>query len=254
MTTPSEYLWQQWREEHDASARAQLLSQHLGLVHHVVRQIAARVGDAVAFDDLIGAGTLGLVQAFEGFDATKGAAFSTYATTRIRGAVLDELRAADWRPRSVRTRVRELHATAEALARTLGRAATPDEVAAALQIDVATYWRWHADGETTTMMPLDAPVPSSERGNVTLAEMIPDADGPAPDAPLEEEESKRVLREAIAGLPEQQRTVLALCYFEELTLRQIAEVLHVTESRISQVRTAALKRLRELLAADGFTP
>ncbi|MBP7621117.1 MAG: sigma-70 family RNA polymerase sigma factor, partial [Gemmatimonadales bacterium] len=80
----------------------------------------------------------------------------------------------------------------------------------------------------------------------------PDADGPAPDAPLEEEESKRVLREAIAGLPEQQRTVLTLCYFEELTLRQIAEVLHVTESRISQVRTAALKRLRDLLTADGF--
>lgn len=254
MTSPSAFLWQRWRDEQDASARAQLLSQHLGLVHHVVRQIAARVGDAVAYDDLIGAGTLGLVQAFEGFDAAKGAAFSTYATTRIRGAVLDELRAADWRPRSVRTRVRELHATAESLARTLGRAATPDEVAAALQIDVATYWRWHADGETTTMMPLDSPVPSSERGNVTLAEMIPDADGPAPDAPLEEEESKRVLREAIAGLPEQQRTVLALCYFEELTLRQIAEVLHVTESRISQVRTAALKRLREILAADGFVP
>ncbi|MBP9899614.1 MAG: hypothetical protein KBF28_14645, partial [Gemmatimonadales bacterium] len=74
MTTPSEYLWQRWRDEHDASARAELLSQHLGLVHHVVRQIAARVGDAVAYDDLIGAGTLGLVQAFEGFDATKGAA------------------------------------------------------------------------------------------------------------------------------------------------------------------------------------
>ena len=107
MTSPSEYLWRRWREDQDASARAQLLSQHVGLVHHVVRQIAARVGDAVAFDDLIGAGTLGLVQAFEGFDAAKGAAFSTYATTRIRGAVLDELRAADWRPRSVRTRVRE---------------------------------------------------------------------------------------------------------------------------------------------------
>ena len=191
MTTPSEYLWQRWRDEHDASARAELLSQHLGLVHHVVRQIAARVGDAVAYDDLIGAGTL-------------------------------------------------------------GRPATPDEVATALQIDVPTYWRWHADGETTTMIPIDAPVPSSERGNVTLGEMIPDADGPAPDAPLEEEESKRVLREAIAGLPEQQRTVLTLCYFEELTLRQIAEVLHVTESRISQVRTAALKRLRDLLTADGF--
>jgi RNA polymerase sigma factor for flagellar operon FliA len=249
--TPSEQLWQRWRDDADASARAELLAQHVGLVHHVVRQIAARVGDALGYDDLIGAGTLGLVQAFEGFDLTKGTAFSTYATTRIRGAVLDELRAADWRPRSVRTRARHLHATADELARTLGRTPTPDEVAEALGVDLLTYWRWHADGEQSRMLPLDAPMPSSERGTVTLADMLPDHEAEAPGAPIEDAEERAALREAIAALPEQQRTVLALCYFEELTLRQIAEVLHVTESRISQVRTAALKALRQHLTAAG---
>lgn len=251
MSSPTDALWERWRSHDDAAARAELLGQHLGLVHHTVRQIAARVGDAVAFDDLIGAGTLGLVQAFEGFDPAKGAAFSTYATTRIRGAVLDELRAADWRPRSVRARVRELHAAAGELARTLGRAPTPDEVAAAMGIDLATYWRRHAEGEVTTTLALDEPVPSSERGTVTLAEMLPDSEAEAPDAALEEDDTKRLLREAITGLPEQQRLVLSLCYYEELTLRQIAEVLHVTESRVSQVRTAALKTLRLRLATDG---
>ncbi len=251
--SPTETLWQQWREDGDPEARAELLSQHLGLVHHTVRQIAARVGDSVAFEDLVGAGMLGLVQAFEGFNPDRGAVFSTYATTRIRGAVLDELRAADWRPRSVRTRARNLREKSAEISRETGRAATPNEVAEALEIDLPTYWRWHGDGEQAVMVPIDAPLESSVRGGVTLGDLIPDSDAPAPDAPITEDEERKAVREAIESLPEQQRTVLALCYFEELSLRQIAEVLHVTESRISQVRTAALKTLRQRLVADGVT-
>ncbi|HEY3934410.1 MAG TPA: RNA polymerase sigma factor FliA [Gemmatimonadales bacterium] len=243
-------LWRRYRETGDPEARAELLSQYQGLVHHTVRQIAARVGDAVEFDDLLGAGALGLVRAFEAFDSSRGTAFTTYATQRIRGAVLDELRAADWRPRSAREQGRQVQQAETALAQDLGRSPSPTEVAARLQVDLDTYWGWKEQSRGATMMPLESNAPGHEPGGVTLAERIADRSQIGADARLEDEQLRVLLRDAIGTLPEQQRVVLALCYDEELNLRQIAEVLHVTESRVSQVRTAAIRNLRTRLAEE----
>jgi RNA polymerase sigma factor for flagellar operon FliA len=244
-------LWEQYRITGDPETRAELLSQYIGLVHHTVRGIAARVGDAVEFEDLVGAGSLGLVRAFEGFDPSRGTAFTTYATQRIRGAVLDELRAADWRPRSAREQARSIQQASAAITQETGRPAAPAEVATALGIDLDTYWRWQAQGSSTTIVRMQEPDANTERGVTTLADRIADPNAAAPDAALERDETCAQLREQIALLPEQQRVVLALCYDEELSLRQIAQVLHVTESRVSQVRTAAIKNLRERLVLES---
>lgn len=241
--TANDQLWQEYRANRDPEIRAQLIGQYLGLVHHVVRQIAVKVGDAVAYEDLVGAGMVGLVVAFEAFDLDRGTAFTTYATQRIRGSVLDELRAADPRTRQLRDRGRELQRCERELHEQLDRMPRPDEVAARLGIELSTYWEWKEASASPVHVPLDSPVMPEPRAR-NLVEVLP-AEMPAPDAGILAEEKLEQVRNAIAFLPEQQRTVLALCYFEGLTLRQIAEVLQVTESRISQVRTAALKALRQ---------
>ncbi|HXE56686.1 MAG TPA: FliA/WhiG family RNA polymerase sigma factor [Gemmatimonadales bacterium] len=249
MSTLTDALWQRYRTDGDPDARAQLLDRYLGLVHHVARQIGARVGSAVELDDLIGAGTLGLVQALESFDLDRGLAFSTFAMRRIRGAILDELRSRDWVPRSVRAKTRQVAATVARLEGRLGRTPEPREVAEALAIDLETYWRWRQEIDGATLVSLDGWVSADDREAGTLEETLADASADEPDAPLYQEETEASLKAAIARLPAKERTVLALYYYEELTLRQIAEVLHVTESRVSQIRTQALRRLRERMAA-----
>jgi RNA polymerase sigma factor for flagellar operon FliA len=240
----TEALWERYRATGDPGAREAILGQLMGLVHHTAGQIARRVGDAVAYDDLVGAGSLGLVQAFGGFDPDRGVSFVTYATTRIRGAVLDELRAADWRPRSVRTRARELESAASGLHASLGRPPRHVEVAKALDIDPATYWKWRGDAETGAVVPLDERAGGPTGDRTPLADRLADPAAVSPDHALEESERAVQVQAAIRELSEQQRTVLSLCYYEGLSLRQVAEVLHVTESRISQIRTAAIRNLR----------
>lgn len=244
----TETLWQRYQATGDPEARASILGQLVGLVHHVARQIAARVGDGVSYDDLVGAGSLGLVQAFGAFDPARGATFVTYATTRVRGAILDELRAADWRPRSVRTRARELGTAVATLHRALGRPPSHDEVATAMAVDPVLLVQWQRDAAGGGTVSLDDAGDGSDGSVTPLAERLPDPQAESVDHRLEEAERMDAVQEAIATLPEQQRTVLALCYSEDLSLKQIAEVLHVTESRISQVRTAALRTLRARLA------
>lgn len=240
-------LWERYRRNGDPEARAAILAGLVGVVHHVARQIANRVGDAVDYDDLVGAGSLGLVQAIGGFDPDRGVAFVTYATNRVRGAILDELRAADWRPRSVRERARRIGLATRELQERLERDPTVDEVAASLEIDPETYWRWRGDAEVRAVIPLDSALAQEDGEGVALGERIADEDVPLPGVELEREEQQRLLREAIADLPEQQRTVLALNCYEGLSHRQIAEVLHVTESRVSQIRSAAIRALRSAM-------
>lgn len=241
-------LWQRYRETADLDARRQLLDRYLGLVHHVARQVAARVSDVVELDDLVSAGTLGLVQALEKFDLARGLAFSTYAMRRIHGAILDELRSRDWVPRSVRSKGRQLAAAVAQLESRLGRAPEPAEVAAALSIDLPSYWRWREEVDGAVLVSLDGGVPLDHTEAATMSEAMADRNTEAPGAALEEQETLAALRIVMGMLPPRERMVLALYYYEELNLRQIAEILHVTESRVSQIRTQALKRLRQRLA------
>lgn len=245
MTTVTDALWERYQEHGDAEARRELLDQYLGLVHHCAREMGARIGHAVEFDDLLGAGTLGLVQALEGFDRSRGLAFSTYAMRRIRGAILDELRSRDWRPRSVRAKGRQLASVVTALESRYGRTPEPAEVAQALGIDLLSYYRLRQDVEGGTMVSLAGPVARGGGDTLRLEDTLADPAGEADVRAVGREDTHRHLREAIASLPPRERTVLALYYYEELNLKQIAAMLHVTESRVSQIRSQAIRRLRE---------
>lgn len=244
MTTVANALWHRYRETGDPDTRTLLLERYLGLVYHVARGIHQRVHHAVEFGDLVSAGTIGLVGALETFDIDRGFAFSTFATQRIRGAMLDELRACDHRPRSVRDHARQLDAAATALRAERDRPPTPTEIAGHLGIDLATYWRWKDESATGSPTGLDTP----EDGGTTPADRIEDLRAILPDENIQQRESAAILRQAIADLPLRARTVLTLYYYEELNQRQIAEVLHVTESRVSQIRSETLRLLRTRLA------
>lgn len=247
MTDLIDALWTRYRRTGDPHARAQLLDRYLGLVHHSAHQLARRVSRDVEIDDLIGAGTLGLVQALEGFDPSRGLAFSTYAMPRIRGSMLDELRTRDWMPRSVRTRSRQLQHARAALQHRLGRQPEHEEVATALGIDMPTYWRWQQDVDGRVMLQFDAGGDDGDDRSPRLAESIADVLAEDPVETLADAETLDRLRDAFGRLSQRDRLVLSLYYYEELNLRQIGEVMHVSESRISQIRTRALRRLRELV-------
>jgi RNA polymerase sigma factor FliA len=245
MTSVTDQLWERYTGTGDPEARQELLDRYLGLVHHCARDTANRIGNAVEFEDLVGAGTLGLVQALEGFDLKRGLAFSTYAVRRIRGAILDELRSRDWRPRSVRVKGRQLAAVVSALQVELGRAPEAQEVAIAMGVDLPTYYRMKEDVEGGVMLSLAGAVARGGDDALRLEDTLADEDSDAAITRVGQNDRVRRVKAAIAGLPARERTVLALYYYEELTLKEIAEVLHVTESRISQIRTQALRRLRE---------
>ena len=248
-TMPGE-LWQHYRETADPDARRQLLELYIGLVHHVAREMARRT-KAVELDDLISAGTFGLIRALDSFDLSRGLAFSTYAVRRIRGAILDDLRSQDWAPRAVRVKARRLQVATMALEYRLGRSPRPEEVAEQLDIDVSTYWRWRDDTASRTVVSYEGETGSRPTGATALQEVLEDPNTPTPGEDLGRREEIRILRDAIARLPEKERSVMALYYYEELNQRQIAEVMHVTESRVSQIRTQALKRLRTRLVPAG---
>lgn len=245
-------LWARFQQCGDLDARQRLLDQHLGLVHHIARQIAERVPDGVELDDLVSAGTLGLTLALESFEPERGLAFSTYATPRIRGAILDDLRSRDWVPRSVRSKSRRIASAVGHLEGALGRLPEPHEIATAMGIDVDTFWKWQEDAENAVLLPLDGPIGTHDHESTTLSETLGDPLIPKPDQQLARNEEISALREAIGDLPPKERTVLSLYYYEELNLRQIAEVLNLTESRISQIRSQALQRLQGMLRPAGI--
>ena len=222
-------------------------SRYLGLVYHVAREVGIRT-PAVEVGELVSAGTLGLIRALDSFDLSRGLAFSTYAVRRIRGAMLDDLRSRDWTPRSTRIKSRQLAGTVAELQARLGREPRSREVAEALGVSLEGYWDWRRGAERGVMVSFDAPPAGAEQGAV-LEETIENPDAPLPDHAMMTEERTDGVKAAIARLPEKERTVLALYYYEELNLRQIAEVLHVTESRVSQIRSQALRRLRDRLGS-----
>ena len=231
----------------DAAARDAVLRQHLGLVYHVAKQLTRARANEVELDDLLSAGTLGLIDAFEHFDTSRGLAFSTFAAPRIRGAILDELRRLDRVPRSVRRKTRQIESTSNALAISLGREPGHAELAEGLGIDIETLWRWQTEREATQVVSMDGSQNSGE--DRFSGEWIAGSTGADIDDAITAGQEAAHLRDALLELPEQERTVLSLYYFEELKLNDIARILSVSESRVSQIRSKATQRLRRHLAA-----
>lgn len=210
-------------------------------------RIGARLVDHVDLEDLVSYGLFGLMEAIDRFDPERGFKFETFATPRIRGAVLDELRHLDWAPRQVRRRERRLKRTREELAHRLGRWPSTEEVAEHLELTEEQVAEAEADVSTSHLTHLDRPLGEAEDAG-TLRDVIVDPRAIDPAGTLEEEDARRELAEAIQGLGERERLVVTLYYYEGLTLQEIGEILEVTESRISQIHRAGVRRLQRRLA------
>ncbi|MFC4727311.1 RNA polymerase sigma factor FliA [Coralloluteibacterium thermophilus] len=231
--------------EYRAAARPSpgtLIEQHAELVRRIAHHLAARLPASVEVDDLIQAGMLGLIEASRAFDAEQGASFETYASIRIRGAMIDEIRRGDWVPRSVHRGARAAAAAIHRIEQANGRAAQPQEVAAALEMPLPDYLRLVENAARGHVLSLDA--------HVEDAGELPDirGGGPSPERALEREEFAALLATEIDGLPERERLVLSLYYEQELNLKEIGAVLGVSESRVCQIHGQAMLRLRGRLA------
>lgn len=237
-------LWRAYRRSRSTEVRDRLIERHLVLVKYVAARVAGRLPSHLTLDDLYSAGLLGFLGAVEDYDPEQGVEFSLYATPRIRGAIFDELRRLDWVPRAVRKRVREAERAIDTLWRRLGRQPTDEEIAAELRIGLPAYHRLLGQG--VTVISLDAPS-GTEDGRSGAWETLEDAGSPNPFAVLAAKERRAILGRIVDALPEQERRVMALYYYEDLTMRQVGAVLGVTESRVSQLHSSAILRLRAAL-------
>jgi RNA polymerase sigma factor for flagellar operon FliA len=245
-------LWKRYKEDGDERARERLVVAYAPLVKYVAGRMGSGLPAHVDEAELISYGLTGLISAIERFDLSREIRFETYAITRIRGAIIDELRTLDWVPRSVRARAREIERANVKLEAKLQRAPTDEEIAAELGIDTEELQASLLQISNSTIVALDElwSAPDASGDAVSLLDTLPDRDGPDPQALLDESELRDRIAEAIAALPEREKLVVALYYYENLTLREIGEVLGVTESRVSQLHTKAVLRLRSKLAAE----
>lgn len=221
-----------------------LLKRFAPLVRHVVERVATTLPRNVDHEDLYSAGVLGLLDAHAKFDAHKGVKFETYAVWRIKGAVLDQLRALDWVSRSMRRKARNLDGVTRKLDQKLGRAASEDEVAREMKMSRGEFYRLLDHVRGAVLVSLDESRSGDGDEPSTLADHLPDASAVDVQARLEEEQTRMVMLRTLDHLPEQERLVVALYYYERLTLKEIGRALGISESRVSQVHTRAMLRLR----------
>ncbi|MCK5006322.1 MAG: RNA polymerase sigma factor WhiG [Spirochaetales bacterium] len=244
-----EDLWRVYKKKKDTKIRDFFVKQYAPLVKYVAGKVAIGMPNNVEFDDLVGFGVFGLFDAIEKFDPDKHVKFKTYAVTRIRGAIFDELRTIDWVPRSVRQKTREVEETIRKLEASLGRAATDEEIAKSMRMEMKDFHHLMLKISGTSVLSLNEVWYSGEDNDkMSIVESIESPSSLNPDSIVEKEEIKRIIVEAINELPEKEKKVLVLYYYEDLTLKEIGEVLEVTESRISQLHTKAILRLRAKLS------
>ena len=241
-------LWKSYLASPNIKDRKKLVLHYLGLVKYVAARLAAGLPDSVEMDDLVGAGMMGLMKAVEAFDASKDVKFETYALSRIRGAMLDELRSLDWFPRSIRRKARRISQATEELEGSLGRSPTDGEMARHMDLDLHDFYRMAGEVSKSTLLSIEEEIRTRLDGTyTTIQDMLPDMKIPPADDLLETKETKGILRELLVGMPERERLVLTLYYYEELTLAEIGEVLGVTESRVCQIHGKSIQRLKTRL-------
>jgi len=228
-----------------AEEREQLILEHLPQVRLIARRIHDRLPGSVSLDDLVSTGILGLISAIDRFDPTQNVKLKTYAEYKIRGAILDSLRGLDWAPRQQRKRAKQIEAAISAVEQRLHRSPTEEEIAAELGQSIEEYHEWLVDSHGLTLGSLESASPDEENNN--LLKYLADSEDAWPSRLLERNELQNLLAEAISQMPEIEKTVLSLYYHEELTLREISKIVHLHESRISQLKTQAILRLRSYM-------
>ncbi|MGE3961793.1 MAG: FliA/WhiG family RNA polymerase sigma factor [Dehalococcoidia bacterium] len=236
-------LWQRYFDEQDPAVREQLILQYAPLVKYVMGRLAISLPSILDYEDILSFGTIGLIEAVERFDHTKGVKFETYAIARIRGAIIDALRSLDRLPRSVRQKARDANEAILRLTNELGRDPTDEEVAEAMGIAPGAYRQAQVEASWITVS-LDTLGASDGEEDTGGAMAVADPDGEDFSADLERQELIGDLALAIRDLPDREQLILSLYYKEELTMREVSEVLGISESRVCQLHARALTRLR----------
>ena len=247
-------LWARYKATQGRNARDQLILHYSPLVKYVAGRVGVGLPQNVDQADLVSYGIFGLIDAIEKFDPERGFKFETYAISRIKGSILDELRSIDWVPRSVRAKARSLENAYAKLEAKLHRAPTDGELAEALDLSEAQLQQLLSQVSFVGMAALDEMLAGGDRGeSVTLGDTIADS-GRGPMSTSESEETRQLLAETINRMPDREKLVLTLYYYEALTLAEIGEVLSVTESRVCQIHTKAVLQLRSRIAAAEREP
>lgn len=240
--------WERYLKDRDPDARRRLLNRYLPLVRNVAGRMAINFPRSVELCDLINTGVIGLIEAFRNFDPERGVKFETYAVPRIRGAILDELRSLDWVPRSTRAKAREIERALLAFENKQGRPPSDDELAKALNLSVDELHLSLEDVSKTTLLSLDEMIFREEDNRqVPRIETVEDEGANIILRDLERSELQAFLVIAIERLTDQEKLVIALYYYEELTLKEIGEVMKISESRVSQIHTKAVLKLRGMV-------
>ena len=244
--------WRLYKELGDTRARDKLILAYSPLVKYVAGRMSSGLPAHIEEGDLVSYGLLGLIGALERFDRSRNIKFETYAVSRIKGSIIDELRALDWVPRSVRSWARKVEAAVTRLENRLMRAPSDEEIAAELEVDVDDFQNILNQISCASVVALDEFWDSSGPGQdrVNLIDTIEDTEAPDPSRAYRIQAIKETLAAAIERLPERERIVIGLYYYEGLTLKEIGEVLGVTESRVSQLHTKAVLRLRGRIKED----
>ena len=232
----------------DPQAKELLIMEYASVIKYIAQRIATRLPPHISVEDLMNAGVIGLIDAIEKYDPSRDNTFKTYAEFRIRGAMLDELRALDWVPRSIRQKEHALDRAYEELERELGRSAADEEVATALGIELNDFYEWLNQVKGVSLLSLEAlGLRSTDGDSVNLLDVIPAQDSQNPARMLQVQRLKELVARAIDDLPYQEKVVISLYYYEELTMKEIGKVLEITESRVSQIHTKAIFHLRTKL-------
>ncbi len=230
-----------------AATRDRLIMEHAPLIKYIVNRIAQRLPSHVDLDDLMNTGVIGLMDAIEKYNPEKNCKFKTYAEFRIKGAILDQLRSLDWVPRSVRQKSRRLEAAYNQMEQKLGRAASDEEVADELGVEIRKFHELLNQVRGISLVNLDEVRSASDLEKKNLIDVLEDTSGEDPLTSLNFDEMKKTVAEAIGNLPDKERLVISLYYYDELNMKEIGKILDITESRVCQIHTKAVLRLRAKL-------
>ena len=245
-TVDTDKLWSEYQKKPTQEIREQLILAYAQLVKLVAGRLSMYLGHNVEFDDLVSYGIFGLIDAIDKFDMDKNVKFETYASLRIRGAILDQIRKMDWIPRTVRQRQRKIDEAIKVVEMRTGKAATDEEIAVELGISGDELLGWQSQLKVTNVVSLNE---FEEAGQEPIFESANRNRFAQPEEVIEEQELKQKLVESLELLTEKERMVIELYYYEELTLKEISLVLEVSESRVSQLHTKALVKMRKKMGA-----
>lgn len=229
------------------TTRDRLIMEHAPLIKYIVNRIAQRLPSHVDLDDLMNTGVIGLMDAIEKYNPEKNCKFKTYAEFRIKGAILDQLRSLDWVPRSVRQKSRKLEAAYSQMEQKLGRSASDDEVAGELGVEIKKFHEMLNQVRGISVVNLDEVRNTSDLEKKNLIDVLEDTTGEDPAGALNIDEMKRIVAESISQLPEKERLVISLYYYDELNMKEVGKILDITESRVCQIHTKSILRLRAKL-------